>query len=124
MVPERVVTAADDACAACRDRHVWAGDDARARAVCPRRVCELAEAGLPRGRDFRHVRELACDVDLWRPWIVAVVVGVSAHPAQAAWTVDEITTEVARMLRVEALTRTIAESERAKQDRAGRKRRR
>lgn len=121
MVSERVVTTVDDACAECRDRHVWAGDDARARSICPRRVCQIAESGLPRGRDYRHVRTYACDVDLWRPWIITRIVGISAHPAQAAWSADEIITEIVCDLRMRSIAQAIADSESAKTSRAGRR---
>ena len=102
---------------ACRDLHDWALDE-RQRLVCPIRVCEAAVSGMPRRRDYRHVRRIAEDVDLWRPYVVAMTIGICSHPAQAAWTAEEIEAEIARDVRIRAINRALAESDALRANRA------
>ena len=84
----------------CRNsNHPWAADD-RQRAHCPARIVRKALTALPRHRDFRHVRRDLADLDLWHPLIVNLVVGACSHPAQAAWTVDDLENAIAARLRV------------------------
>ena len=95
---------------ACRDLHDWALDE-RQRLVCPIRVCEAAVTGMPRRQDYRHARRIAEDVDLWRPYVVAMVIGICSHPAQTTWTATEIEEEIARDVRIRAIDRVIVESD-------------
>ena len=95
---------------ACRDLHDWAEDD-RQRAVCPIRVCETAVSGMPRRHDYRHARRIAEDVDLWRPFVVALVIGICAHPKQATWTTTEIEEAIASRIRVKAIDQILANAD-------------
>lgn len=104
---------------ACRDLHTWAEDD-RQRGVCPIRVCETAVSGMPRRRDYRHARRVAEDVDLWRPFVIALAIGICAHPAQAAWTTAEIEEAIASRIRVKAIDQILTDATRQPRRRARR----
>ena len=86
--------------------------------MCPIRVCEAAAAGMPRRRDYRHARCIAEDVNLWRPYVVAMVIGICSHPAQATWTAAEVEEEIARDVRIRAINRVITESDALRASRA------
>jgi hypothetical protein len=103
----------------CRDLHAWAEDD-RQRAVCPIRVCETAVSGMPRRRDYRHARHIAEDADLWRPFVIALAIGICAHPAQAAWTTVEIEEAIASRIRVKAIDQILTDATRQPRRRARR----
>jgi len=104
---------------ACRDLHAWAEDD-RQRGVCPIRVCETAVSGMPRRRDYRHARHIAEDADLWRPFVIALAIGICAHPAQAAWTTVEIEEAIASRIRVKAIDQILTDVTRQPRRRARR----
>lgn len=95
-------------CDRCADCHDWAADERQA-AVCPARVVDRAAAGIRRAHDRRHILRIAEDVTLWRPYVIALVQGICAHPKQAAWTTEEVEEAIAGRIRVRAYDAVLSE---------------
>lgn len=93
-------------------RAIATDDDARSRdSLPPRGADPLWWHGRHPQRDYRHARRIAEDVGLWRPYVVAMVIGVCSHPAQATWTAAEVEEAIARDVRIRAIDRVITESD-------------
>lgn len=99
-------------CDRCADLHEWAAGDDRQAAVCPARVVDRAAASIRPTHNRRHIRRIAEDVTLWRPYVIAMVQGICTHPAQATWTTDEIEEAIASRIRVKAYDSVLAEPHR------------
>lgn len=54
---------------------------------------------LPRNRAFTRVRWDLADRDLWHPLVVNLIIGACSHPAQAAWTTDELEDAIAARIK-------------------------
>ena len=96
-------------CDRCHDLHDWA-ENSRQAAVCPVRVAELAAARCPRHRDFRHVRRIAEDATLWRPFVITMAIGICSHPAQDTWTTAEIEQAIAGDIYLRAIDQILGET--------------